>query len=134
MNFRNPPHELKVDIGRGVVYLHNFLMGQTVLRVCRIPDCVIRLFEVETVVVDLASTPERQEGIRRRGPVQRRSPSFLVISGADRMLSRTELDTGNFQIVGMSDKPYFEFRNVPGSLLYRLWVGVFVDMTLGITG
>ena len=133
VEYTNLPHQLEVDTSRGVIYLHNLLMGQTVLRVCRVPDDIIRMFEMGTVVIDLVRTPIRHGG--GAGKVIKKEPVFLSISGAQQLLTGTlPSGPGSFTIVDEAGQVYFEFRNVPERLIKDLWFGNFVDITLGHTG
>jgi len=132
VEYAHAPHELEVDISRGVIYLHNLVMGGTVLRVCRVPDDIIRMFEIGTVVIDLVRTPIRHGG--KGGRIIKKSPVFLSISGSEQILTGVLPDTGSFSIADEAGQIYFEFKNVPGRLLKDLWYGEFVDITLGVTG
>lgn len=120
VEYTNPPHQLEVDTGRGVMYLHNLLSGRTALRVCRIPDDLIRLFEVGTVVIDLVHTPVRRGG--KAGKVIKKEPVFLSI------------EADGFDIEDEAGQIYFTFKNVPDRLMKDLWLGNFVDITIGFTG
>lgn len=132
VEYSKPPHQLEVDTGRGVLYLHNLMSGQTALRVCQIPDDLVRLFEVGTVVIDLIHTPVRHGG--ESGKIVKKEPVFMSISGTEELLARQPLSPGGFTIEDEASLVYFEFRNVPGNLLDGLWRGNFVDITLGYTG
>jgi len=126
------PRQLEVDTGRGVVYLHNLLSGRTDLRVCRVPDDIIRMFEVGTVVIDLVHTPVRRGG--KAGRIIKKEPVFLEISGAQELLAGELPGPGEFSITDEAGLVYFEFKNVPANLIEGLWFGNFVDITLGYTG
>ena len=118
--YTDPPHQLEVDTNRGVMYMHNLLSGITALRVCRIPDDLIHLFEAGTVVIDLVHTPERRGG--KKGKIIKKEPAFFSI------------EANSFGIVDEAGLVYFEFRNVPDNLIKELWLGHFIDITLGFTG
>lgn len=115
------PYQLEVDTSRGVLYLHNPRTGQSVLRICRIPDDLIRVFgrDFGTVIIDLKETPVRIGG-NVRGRTIKIEPAFLYV------------DPSNFTIEdgGM----HLEVNNVPESLIKDLQAGRFVDITLGFTG
>ena len=126
------PYQMEVDTSRGVIYLHNLMSGITALRVCRIPDDMIRLFDVGAVVIDLAHSPVRRGG--KSGKVVKKAPTFISISGAQELLAGEPPGPGGFSITDEADLVYFEFRNVPANLINDLWFGNFVDITLGHTG
>ncbi|GAI86640.1 unnamed protein product [marine sediment metagenome] len=126
--YNKPPHQLEIDVSRGVIYLHNLLTGKTFLRVCRIPDDMIRLFEVGVVVIDLLHSPIRRGG--KGGKIIKKEPTFLIISGGQELLAGRLPGPGEFKIVDETDSAYFEFRNVPANLIRDLWFGEFVDITL----
>ncbi len=118
--YTDPPHQLEVDTGRGVIYLHNLMSGKTALRVCRVPDDLIRLFETGTVVIDLVHTPVRRGG--GAGRATKKEPVFLAIK------------TDEFDIIDEAGLIHFTFKGVPSNLISNLWLGEFVDITLGHTG
>ncbi len=126
------PRELEVDKRRGVIYLHNLMSGKINLRVRRIPDDLIHLFKIGTVIINLKLTPLRRGGANGRSI--KISPVFLSISGAEELLAGKFPGTGDFTIENKEGQAYFEFRNVPGNLIKDLWLGNFVDITLGYTG
>lgn len=132
VEYANVPHQLEVDTNRGVLYLHNLMSGITALRVCRVPDDLIRLFEVGTVVIDLMHSPVRRGG--KAGKIIKKEPAFLDISGAQELLAGELPGPGGFSIVDEAGLVYFEFKNVPANLIKDLWLGNFVDITLGYTG
>lgn len=129
VEYADVPHQLEVDTGRGVLYLHNLLMeGQTVLRVCRIPGDVLQVFAggIGTVSIHLKTTATGR-GIPR-GKIIKKQPVFLNIPG-----SFPEVG-GEFSIVNEAGQIFFEFGDVPGELMKALWRGDFADITLGYTG
>jgi len=132
VEYTDVPHELEVDLGRGVLYLHNLIAGTTVLRVCRIPRDTITLVTIGTPVIDLINSPSG--GRNTAGKVIKRKPAFLEISGSESMMDMRVPPTGSFQINNEAGQSYFDFKNVPGNLLYDLWMGKFVDITMGYTG
>lgn len=113
------PHQLEVDTGRGVLYLHNLLTGETILRVCQIPDDIIGMFEIGTVVIDLVHTSAKHGG---KGSKTIQEPTFLNITG------------NSFVITNEGGQIFFEFKEVPAHLIKNLRLGDSVDITLGITG
>jgi len=120
VEYTSPPHQLEVDTNRGVLYLHNLMSGITALRVCQIPDDLVRLFEVGTVVIDLAHVPARRGG--KAGKIIKKEPAFLDIRADE------------FGIVDEAGLVYFTFKGVSANLIKDLWLGKFVDITLGYTG
>ncbi len=132
IEYTKVPHQLEVDTNRGVLYLHNLMSGITALRVCQVPDDLIRLFEVGTVVIDLVSTPVRRGG--KAGKIIKKEPAFLDISGAQELLVGEFPGPGGFSIIDEAGLVYFEFKSVPANLIKDLWTGKFVDITLGYTG
>lgn len=131
IEYTDVPHELEIDTNREVIYLHNLMDGRTVIRVCRIPDNLIHLVNVGTIVIDLVRTPSRHG--HTPGKVAKKSPTFLNLSGEERMLDLQTPETGRFSINDESGMILVEFLNVPGRLLKDLWFGKFADITLGFT-
>ena len=129
VEYTQVPHELEVDTGRGVLYLHNLMMKQTVLRVCRIHDELMRLFAsgLISIGIDLKNTT-----IRRGGPVRGRimkiAPVFLNLPDFFKP------GEGTFSIVDENKHLFFEFRHVPEKNIKDLWKGNFTDITIGVTG
>lgn len=135
VEYNSLPFQLEVDTGRGVIYLHNLMSGQTALRVCRIPDDIIRLFETGTVAIHLVRTPARKMGeVSKSGKIIKKEPVFLDISGAQIILAGRPPGPGEFSIADEAGLVFFEFENIPANLVRDLWIGKFVDITLGYTG
>jgi len=131
VEYTNAPHELEIDTSRGVIYLHNLMDGKTVLRVCRIPDDLIHLTNIGTITIDLIRTPSRHG--HTPGKIIKKSPTFLNLSGAEKMMDLQTPEAGRFSINDESGMILVEFWSVPGRLLKDLWFGNFVDITLGYT-
>lgn len=117
------PHQLEVDTGRGVLYVHSLLRGVTALRVCRIPDESVRLFASEDgiVVIDLRGYSHRLEP-HLKGRTIKKEPVFF------------DIREDSFTVRSQAGVTLFEFKNVPLRLINDLRLGDFVDITLGYTG
>ena len=129
VEYTDPPHQLEVDTGRGVLYLHAFVAGQTVLRVCRIPDDLIGPFVqgTGTVSINLKHTPAR-EGRAAYERVVKKEPVFLS-------LPQQPKEEGNsFSIDDIAGTVLFDFEDVPGKVIEDLRFGRFADITIGYTG
>lgn len=132
-SYDDPPHELEVDTGRGVIYVHNLLSAETVLRVCRVPRDVIGVIEIDcTAMIDLVHSPSSARNVQ--GRIIKKKPVFIIPSGKEAMLDMKGPPDGNFKITNLEGQSYYEFTSVPGNLIFNLWVGKFVDITLGYTG
>lgn len=126
--YSSPPHQLEIDLQRGVLYLHSLLIGRSSLRVCRIPDYVMWPFIAGTGpgVIDLKTTPERAEGHTLKGRVER-EPVFLDLP------AESIDDGGSFAVRDIADTVLFVFHGVPGQIIKDLWLGEFADITVGWT-
>jgi hypothetical protein len=133
ISYSNPPHELEVDTGRGVIYVHNLISAETVLRVCRVPRDVIRVIEIDcTAIIDLVHSPSSIRNVE--GRMIHKKPVFIIPSGKEAMLDMKAPPDGSFKIINIKGQSYYEFTSVPGQLIFDIWVGKFVDITLGYTG
>lgn len=132
--YTDPPHELEVDLRRGVLYVHSILAGQSVLRVCRIPDNVLWMFAsgAGTAYIDLKTVAVRGQVSGSSGTLKgtiEKQPVFLDIPE-----SYSVVDGGIFSIADEAGLALFSFSGVPGSIMKRLWYGEFADITIGFTG
>ena len=122
--------QLEINVNRGVIYVHSLLTGQTVLRVCRIPDDLMQLFwsGMVSLQIDLKRTPTRREGCSMRRNIAKTDP--VCIKTPDSVQG----DVGGFSIVDSMGRTLIEFTSVPMSVMLKLWTEQFVDITIGYTG
>jgi hypothetical protein len=133
VEYTDPPHQLEIDTGRGVMYLHNVIMATTILRVCRLNDTARNApSDLICLVIDLVNSPYSNK--RTSGRTVKKFPVFLKISGVESIMDMKVPPNGDFQIVDKTGGECYDFKNVPGQLLYDLWVGKFVDIIMGYTG
>jgi len=127
VEYISPPYELEIDPTRGVLYLHDLKTGISLLRICRIPEEVLKDFgkEGEPLIIDLLYTQPKVSPQASKGRAIKRSPVFLDISSG-----YTEFSI----IVSDYEGIWIEVLNVPESLVKTLERGEFVDLTLGVTG
>lgn len=124
------PLQLEVNVNKGVLYLHSLLTGQTLLRVCRIPDDLMQLFAsgMVVIVIDLRRVPVRREGPSRRRQTIKTDPVYLSIP------DWAEENFGEFSVIDSMDRTHFKFTSVPLNIMMQLWFGQFADITIGVTG
>lgn len=140
VNFDSPPHQLEVNLSRGILYMHNCLTGVTSLRVCRIPRRELQEFLVPALgapVIDLGLViPGPPGGVTGLRGVERREIALLD-------LPEYTDGGGRFAIIGWNklediyrgevSKEFFVFTSVPVRVVTKLWMGEFTDITLGVT-
>lgn len=124
------PLQLEVDINRGVLYLHSLLTGQTLLRVCRIPNDLMQLFAsgMVAIVIDLKRIPMRKEGPSTHRRTVKTDPVYLSLPDS------TVGDAGKLFIKDSMGRTHFEFTSVPDYVMKQLWTNQFADITIGVTG
>lgn len=143
--FDSPPHQLEVDLGRGVLYMHSYLTGATALRVCRIPGRVlwqflagVGIFAPGVPVIDLqTTTPDALgESTGLKGIVKREVALFDLpeyTNGGGRFVI-TGWESLEDIYRGEVSREFFVFTSVPLHIVKQLWFGEFADITIGFTG
>jgi len=130
VEYTTAPYKLEVDTGRGVLYLHSLLTGQTVLRICRIPEETTMVFLAgRSPTLDIMAAHPRRIEARELGSIVEFSPVFLNIAGPFPPEER-----GAFTIETESGRILFEVVGVPRREMKSLWMGEFTDITIGLTG
>lgn len=140
VEYNHPPHQIEVDVGRGVLYIHSLMIGKTVLRICRIPDIVM----IEGLVylpkhfwsmsLGLKTTPSGKgmsgHPLWRRGHVMvvKKEPVFFVLPDFFQMA-----EGGSFSVADEAGSVVLTVDDVPVRIMKSLWLGEFADITIGVT-
>lgn len=114
---------LRLDAARGVLYVDNATTGETVLRICRIPERVTQRIPHYGAVLDL-QTAEPYIARVSRAREWKKAPVFLTIEAMSRF----------FLIETESGKIMLEVRSLPLETIRTLENREFTDITTGYTG
>lgn len=118
--YTEPPLKLRLDAGRGVLYVDDLMEDKTLLRICRIPEEVTRKIPHYYAVLDLrTAVPYISRGSNAK-PWEKLV--FLNVS------------VDSFSIETESGEVVLEVLGVPKRMIHTLEGQEFTDITTGYTG